>query len=51
MSVNETKKKSFNLIQFSEIGMMLASVISVQLSRFNDSSPVQLVHNDMMLSS
>ena len=40
MAVKETCN-SFNLEQFLEIDMMLESVISLQLSRRNDSSPVQ----------
>jgi hypothetical protein len=34
---------SFNFVQFSEVEIILASVILRQRSRFNDCSPVQLI--------
>ena len=42
---------SFNPVQFSEMEMILPSVIWSQPHRINNSSPVQLVDIDMMLAS
>jgi hypothetical protein len=41
----------FNPVQFSEMEMMLASVISEQSSRDNETSRVQWIDIDMMLAS
>ena len=41
----------FYPVQFSEIGMMLASDIKKQYSRSNDCSPEQWIDIDMMLAS
>jgi len=43
--------KLFNPVQFSDVGMMLASVILRKFRRRNDCSPVQWVEIDMMLAS
>jgi len=52
-SVMEVKETSnlFNPVQFSEMGMILVSVISVHHRRLKDCSPVQWVDMDMMLTS
>ena len=42
---------SYNPVQFSEMEMILASVIREQSIRFSDCSPVQWVDIDMMLAS
>jgi len=50
MSVPETINL-VNPVQFSEMEMMLASVIGRQPSRCNDCSPEQRIDIDMMLES